>query len=282
MRTPAIALTGTLAVMFGFSLAVLAQHAPPPPGWPLCPRCQGPQDRTAAREKEKIDGHAFDPHNLDGVWGNNGIELDVKNVPPFTAWGYEQYQATRAADSPLGIPLSNSKDPMMRCDPLGYPRLFAYNYGFEFLQEKDRVVQFFEWGHNWRTIWTDGRKLPDDPPEPRWMGYAVGHWEGDVFKVESNGYDDRSWLTEDRRDRRWGFPHSDQLRVEETYRRTSYGTLEASITIIDPKVFKKPWTTAGKINLSAGAELGEYLCVPSDNDLFNEQYVFPAAGGGKQ
>jgi hypothetical protein len=281
MRNAGIGLARTLIFVFGVSLVALAQHAPTPPGWPLCPRCQGPQDRAAAREKEKIDGHAFDPHNLDGVWGNNGIELDIKNVPSFTAWGYEQYQATRAEDSPLGIPLSNSKDPMMRCDPLGYPRLFAYNYGFEFLQEKDRVIQFFEWGHNWRTIWTDGRKLPDDPPEPRWMGYAVGHWEGDVFKVESNGYDDRSWLTEDRRDRRWGFPHSDQLRVEEIYRRTSYATLEASISIIDPKVFKKPWTTTGKINLSAGAELGEYLCVPSDNDLFNQQYVFPAAGGGK-
>src|SRR5437870_12819014 len=86
--------------------------------------------------------------------------LDVKDVPAFTAWGYEQYQATRSEESPLGIPLSNSKDPMMRCDPLGYPRLFAYNYGFEFLQLPDRAIQFFEWGHNWRTIWTDGRKLP--------------------------------------------------------------------------------------------------------------------------
>jgi len=207
------------------------------------------------------------------------MELDVKNVPAFTAWGYEQYQATRSEESPLGIPLSNSKDPMMRCDPLGYPRLFAYNYGFEFLQLPDRAIQFFEWGHNWRTIWTDGRKLPENPPEPRWLGYAVGHWEGDTFIVESNGYDDRSWLTEDRRDRRWGFPHSDQLRVEEKYRRIGYDTLEATLTIIDPKVFKKPWTTTGKIRMSVGTELGEYLCVHSDNDLFNQQYVIPAAGG---
>ena len=111
------------------------------------------------------------------------------------------------------------------------------------------------------------------PAEPRWLGYAVGHWEGDTFIVESNGYDDRSWLTEDRRDRRWGFPHSDQLRVEEKYRRIGYDTLEATLTIIDPKVFKKPWTTTGKIRMSVGTELGEYLCVPSDNDLFNQQYV---------
>ena len=280
MRNSAIVLPGILAAaILASSSVVLAQHAPPPPGWPLCPRCQGPQDRAEARAKFKVEGHPFDPHDLSGVWGNNGMELDVKNVPPFTAWGYEQYQATRSEESPLGIPLSNSKDPMMRCDPLGYPRLFAYNYGFEFLQLPDRVIQFFEWGHNWRTIWTDGRKLPENPPEPRWLGYAVGHWEGDTFIVESNGYDDRSWLTEDRRDRRWGFPHSDQLRVEEKYRRISYDTLEATLTIIDPKVFKKPWTTTGKIRMSVGTELGEYLCVPSDNDLFNQQYVIPVAGG---
>src|SRR5437870_1694456 len=198
------------------------------------------------------------------------MELDVKNVPAFTAWGYEQYQATRSEESPLGIPLSNSKDPMMRCDPLGYPRLFAYNYGFEFLQLPDRVIQFFEWGHNWRTIWTDGRKLPENPPEPRWLGYAVGHWEGDTFIVESNGYDDRSWLTEDRRDRRWGFPHGDQLRVEEKYRRISYDTLEATLTIIDPKVFKKPWTTTGKIRMSVEPS-SESICVffPTTTSLTN-------------
>jgi hypothetical protein len=272
----------TLAVLLGCSSLVSAQHAPSPQGWPVCPRCEGPKDVAEARAKYKVDGHPFDPHDLSGIWGNYGIELDVNTIPPLAPWGYEQYQATRSEDSPLGIPLANSKDPMLRCDPLGYPRLFAWNNGFEFLQKPGRVIQFFEYGHNWRTIWTDGRKLPEDPPEPRWLGYAVGHWEGDTFVVESNGYDDRSWLTEDRRDRRWGFPHSDQLRVEERYRRISYGTLEATLTIIDPKVFKKPWTTSGKIDLFPGTELGEYICVPSDSELFNEQYAFPAAGGRKQ
>src|SRR5439155_1850731 len=132
----------------------------------------------------------------------------------FTAGRYEQYQATRSEESPLRIPLSNSKDPIMRCHAVGYP----------------------------------------DPSD----------WQGETFIVESNGYDDRSWLTEDRRDRRWGFPHSDQLRVEEKYRRIGYDTLEATLTIIDPKVFKKPWTTTGKIRMSVGTELGEYLCVHSD------------------
>ncbi len=268
-----------LLALLAFSPLVMAQtsSAALPPGWLPCPRCQSQQDRTQARAKYDVDRHPFDARDLSGIWGNNGMELNVV-VPPFTAKGKELYDATRAEETPGGLAVSNSKDGMLICDPLGYPRSFAYNYGFQFVVLPDRVLQFFELGHTWRDIWTDGRKLPDDPPQPRWMGYAVGRWEGDTFVVESNGYDDRSWLQEDRRDRRWGFPHSDQLRVVERYRRTSYGTLEASLTIIDPEIFKKPWTTSGTIALSPGTELWEYLCVTSESEQFNAQKLRPQVG----
>ena len=268
-----------LLALLAFSPLVMAQtsSAALPPGWLPCPRCQSAQDRTQARAKYDVDRHPFDARDLSGVWGNNGMELNVV-VPPFTAKGKELYDATRAEETPGGLAVSNSKDGMLICDPLGYPRSFAYNYGFQFVVLPDRVLQFFELGHTWRDIWTDGRQLPDDPPQPRWMGYAVGRWEGDTFVVESNGYDDRSWLQEDRRDRRWGFPHSDQLRVVERYRRTSYGTLEASLTIIDPEIYKKPWTTSGTIALSPGTELWEYLCVTSESEQFNAQKLRPQVG----
>jgi hypothetical protein len=207
------------------------------------------------------------------------MELDVHTFPQLTPLGKQLYDATRSEETEDGTPISNSKDGMLICDPLGYPRLFAYNYGFEFVVLPDRVVQFFEWGHTWRDIWTDGRALPADPPQPRWNGWAVGRWEGDTFIVESNGYDDRSWLSEDRRDRRWGAPHTDQLRVEEKYRRTGFTTLEAELTIIDPLVYKKPWTTKGTIELSPRTEIWEYMCVPSESEQFNNDYVKPAVTG---
>ena len=254
---------------------VIAQTLPA--GWLPCPRCQNQQDRAQSRVKAGVDGHPFNPRDLSGIWGNNGMELSIV-VPPLTAKGKELYDATRAEETPEGLALSNSKDGMLICDPLGYPRSFAYNYGFQFVMLPDRVLQFFELGHTWRDIWIDGRALPDDPPQPRWLGYAVGRWEGDTFVVESNGYDDRSWLQEDRRDRRWGFPHSDQLRIVERYRRTSYGTLEASLTIIDPEIYKKPWTTSGTIQLSPGTELWEYLCVTSESEAFNAQKLRPQVG----
>jgi len=205
---------------------------------------------------------------LSGVWGNNGLELDVKNVPPFTPVGERMFEATRSE-----IPTTNSKDGMLICDPLGFPRWFAYNYGFQFVMLPDRVLQFFEWGHTWRDIWIDGRKLPDDPPQPRWLGYAVGRWEGDTFVVEGSGYDDRSWISEDRRNRIRGFPHTDEMRTIERYRRTSYGTLEAELTITDPKIFTRPWTTKGKVELRPNAELWEYFCVPSESEEYNKRLI---------
>src|SRR5688572_7400100 len=138
----------------GTSESQSTQELTPGPGWKTCPRCTNNLQLKAANEAYKVDGHAFDPRDLSGIWGNNGVELDVKNVPPFTPLGQQMFDATKS-----DIPTTNSKDGMLICDPLGYPRLFAYNYGFEFMMAKDKVLQFFEWGHTWRTIWTDGRKL---------------------------------------------------------------------------------------------------------------------------
>ena len=130
-----------------------------------------------------------------------------------------------------------------------------------------------------RSIWTDGRKLPTDPQLPRYLGYSVGHWDGDTFIVETNGIDTRNWLSEDRRKRVHGFPHSADLKVEERYKRVNYGKLEATLTIIDPKIFTKPWVTNGIITLRPNNELSEYFCVPSEEQQFNNFSTLPSASG---
>ncbi len=68
-------------------------------------------------------------------------------------------------------------------------------------------------------------RSPRDP-NPTWMGYSVGHWDGDTLVVESAGYNDRTRLDND------GHPHSEDLRVTERFRRPDFGHLE----------IEKPWT----------------------------------------
>ena len=261
---------------------------PPPEGWKACPRCQNEADRQKANAEHKVQGRKFNPRDLSGVWGFQGVGATFRNPPPpFTPWGKERFDATIGEKNAAGEPL-HSKDTsgegsgsLVNCDPKGWPRLHTYNYGFEFVVLPDRVLQFFELTHTWRTIWTDGRKLPADPPELHWMGWNVGRWDGDTFVVESTGYDDRSWLSDTTPDGGW--PHSDEMRVVERWRRLNYGTLETQITVIDPKTYTQPWVTPrATISLVPGAELWEDFCVPSDYNSFNKDVYLPVATGSQK
>lgn len=279
MRNFAIFSVLLLAALLAFGPVAFAQKpgmeipiVTPGPGWKPCPRCENDAHIADERAKANVDTHPFDKHDISGVWGDNGINFDFKTtLPPLTPYGQKLYDATKS-DSDLW----NSKDPMNICDPFGYPRSFTYNYGMEFVQLPDRVLQFFEWGHSWRTIWTDGRKLPTNPPIERFLGYAVGRWDGDTFVIEGNGYDDRTWVTEDLRSHRYGLPHSSDMRVTENYKRLDYGKLQATLTVTDPKVYTGPWTVTGVATLRPGAEIGEYLCVPSDSMDFDNRQTKPA------
>ena len=155
-----------------------------------------------------------------------------------------------------------------------------------FITLPDRVIQFFELDHAFRVIWTDGRKIPEKPPESRWGGWSVGHWEPDnTFVVESNGYDDRSWISEagnfvtnpgEKGTGKNGWPHTDEMKVVERWKRLDYGTMEGQVTIIDPKVYDGPFVGESlKFQHLPDAELWEYFCVPTDNDYFNETHIAP-------
>ncbi len=112
------------------------------------------------------------------------------------------------------------------------------------------------------------------------MGWNVGHWEGDTFVIESNGYDERSWISTSNPDGGW--THSDEMKVVERWRRLDYGTIEGQITVIDPKTYTAPWEMAAtKIPLVPGTELGEYFCVPSDFSDFNNRVFLPTAGAAR-
>jgi hypothetical protein len=262
---------------------------PFPAGWKQCPRCQNNADRAKDNVTYKVEGHQYNPRDLGGTWGWDGVSnafRDSKGAPPFTPEGKKLFEETIGDKSVDGKPL-HSKDTsgrgntaVVNCDPYGWPRLFQYNYGFEFAMFPDHIVQFFELNHTFRTIWTDGRKLPnpDELPFQRWMGWNVGHWEGDTLIVESNGYEDRSWLSQANPDGGW--IHSDEMKVTERWRRPKYNVLEAEITVTDPKIYTGSWTVKGTEFLVPGAELGEEFCIPSDYRIFNDKVTGSAASGG--
>lgn len=111
----------------------------------------------------------------------------------------------------------------------------------------------------YRQIFMDGRELEKDP-NPSWMGYSVGHWDGDTLVVESAGFNDRTWLDYD------GHPHSESLRMTERYHRRDFGHMELRITLDDPKAYAKPWTVTVQMALAADMEIIEFVCRENEKD----------------
>jgi hypothetical protein len=116
------------------------------------------------------------------------------------------------------------------------------------------------WGGTlYREIFMDGRELPKDP-NPDWMGYSVGHWEGDTLVIESIGFNDRTWLDDD------GHPHTEALHVTERIHRSDYGHMEIIRTLVDPGALAEPWTVPVKLELYADTEPLEYVCNENERD----------------
>ena len=105
----------------------------------------------------------------------------------------------------------------------------------------------------YRVIHMDGRQLEKNPA-PSWQGYSVGHYEGDVLVVESNGYNDKTWLS------RYGQPHTEALRVTERLQRKDLGHLHVEVTFTDPEAYVKPWSFTSDMTLAADTDMIEAVC----------------------
>jgi hypothetical protein len=109
-------------------------------------------------------------------------------------------------------------------------------------------------------IYIDGRAHPKDPM-PAWYGHNVGHWEGDTLVVDRIGFNDASWLDQE------SHPHSEKLHVVERYKRPDLGHLETEITVEDPAILAKPWTTKRVSELAPTEDIYEFICPENNRDV---------------
>ena len=100
--------------------------------------------------------------------------------------------------------------PHMLCLPSG-PGFVAGGGGLRRIVQSPTVIAVLNGDLTYRQIFTDGRPLEPDPL-PIWMGYSVGRWDGETLVVDSNSFNDRTWL------------HQEGLRT-----RTSYASRSATV-----------------------------------------------------
>lgn len=149
--------------------------------------------------------------------------------------------------------------PDERCLPMGVPRADLIGFPFKIVQTPGLIVMMYEDDNSRRQIYTDGRKLPADP-NPAWMGYSVGRWEGDTLVVYSAGFTDQVWIDA------VGHPASESLRVQERFARRDFGHMDLEVTVTDPKMYTRPVTFKVTELLLPDSDILEYFCTENEKD----------------
>lgn len=190
--------------------------------------------------------------DLSGVWNGPGPGSYDRNVTrdlkpgDIQPWAEKIYQARvldQGKDAPRAVCLP---------DPFVYYHMVDVE---RIVQTPGLIVLLYQGTTNsvHRTVFTDGRPLPVDP-NPVWLGYSVGHWDGDTMVVDTAGFNDRRWLDIE------GHPHTEALHITERYRRRDFGHMDLDVTIEDPKTFTRPFTVKISKTLTPDTDLLESIC----------------------
>ena len=223
-----------------------------------------------------VTGAIEHPALLPGGRGQEGgreDETGIEKPLPYTAAGLAALKKNKTASGVRQVDSVLSDDPAGKCDPLGFPYMFTWEFRtINVVQTPRQVIILSPFYGNYRVIWTDGRKPPSDP-DPRYNGYSVGRWVDDyTFMVETTGMLAKTWLDHA------GRPHSDQLKVEETYHRVAGDTIEFTMKFTDPVMYTEPWIAVNKLPLHLlppDFDIPELLCSPSEFAEYNKLVATP-------
>jgi hypothetical protein len=233
-----------------FPIAILAIAALPSAAqWlnyptPGIPRTPDSKPNLTAPVPKTADGKP----DLSGIWAlatnAGGVrQLTPSEIKPWALELVKEREETLDIDSPGANCLPAGPGPMG---------------GLDKIVQTPALILILHEDLTYRQVFLDGRELPKDP-DPAWMGYSVGRWEGDTLVVESAGYNDRTWFE-------FGYPHTESLHITERFRRGDFGHLIVDVAYSDLGAYEKPWTAKREFQYRADTELLEYVCAENERD----------------
>ena len=244
----------------------------------LTPACTSTQNNSSpdvadsANPAPPVPRTADGKPDLSGVWqpgsdrvgtweeANQGVGVPEPGLrPPVRQGDNPPYQPWAAK---LVLAAWNRRyidNPVARCIPqldLGAGAL----YPNQFVQTPDLIVILIEARHVFRLIYMN-EKHPDDL-DPSYLGYSVGHWEGDTLVVDVRGFKERLVGSE---------ISTDALHVTERFTRADYNTINYEATVEDPKALTGPYTITSKYMLRPGTRLQEWVCENNQDPVLFEE-----------
>jgi len=151
-------------------------------------------------------------------------------------------------------------DPEIKCFMPGVPRANYLPHPFQIVQGSDAIMLSYEFADAVRIVHMND---PGPAPADSWMGWNVGHWEGNTLVVDVTAQNDDTWFD------RSGNYHSDQIHVVERYTLETPNIIMYEATIEDPQVFSRPWTIRMPLyrHIEENAQLMEFKCIPFAEDV---------------
>jgi hypothetical protein len=247
------------------SLGATAQEEAPARRAPPSPEQIAAREQKNALEWNKNPAPQ-DPRDFSGVWWTRGYDRTFRPVtdppmPPGAAAKLLPLTALEAASRQHHLDMEKAGTPIAdaptQCFPHGVPRLMASPYPIQIVYAPGLITILHEVAHNIRYIHMDGKPAPADTPRS-FLGYSVGHWEGNTLVVFTDHFNDRTQIDEE------SLSHGLKLTVTERITKftNKYGGVELRdlITIEDPEHFTQPWTAERLYPWRGDIRVSEYSC----------------------
>ena len=229
---------------------------------------RGQQDAPAATPGGPIYTPPSPAMNISGVWWTQSYSPKIQVIGgdlPLNEKGSAQYAKNMA-----GLKDGTLKDEARHlCVPDGVPRILGNPYPFQLIQTPGRVTFVYELNHVIRPIPLDKPQVSAEELEvaPYYAGHSVAHWNGETLVIETAGFNEKTFLDAT------GAPHSDMMTTLEQVKKLNEKTLEDVITVTDPEMFTKPWSTRFVYDLHPEVRLEDYVCGEKHRDISKVQGV---------
>jgi hypothetical protein len=217
---------------------------------PLAAQKSGPQGDTWESIAKLPD--------FGGLWevgggGPRGGGAEPPSLTPAYAATLQEYRDATARGEIEDGPSAN-------CVPNGMPSIMTQPYPIEILYTPGKVTILIEAYAQWRQIFTDGRKHPEDP-DLTFNGHSIGHWEGETLVVDTVGFTTDTFMGAG------GMRHSEQMHIVERFRLVDGDRLEIQTTIDDPEALTKPFTRTASYGRHRDWTLAEYVCQQNNRNF---------------
>ena len=153
-----------------------------------------------------------------------------------------------------------------------------YNNFKRIVQTEDHVMILLEMVHDARIIRLNSEHTPD--VNRKWLGDAIGQWEGDTLVVETKNFKEQTGL----------YGGDENLHVVERFQKLDNGNLLYNFTVTDATIWEQPWSGEYIWKASEGM-VYEYACHEGNYSMGNilrgarileSEYAGPVAGSGEE